>query len=71
MSEDKKKHSSNPNPNIKAWLKPNNEALIKGFAKDNEMTKSSTLNFVVKEFFKSLPEDERNYYLNKGIEENK
>lgn len=46
------------------YLKPNNNALFKGYVKANEISQSKALNEIVKEFFNQLPYNQKVYYLN-------
>lgn len=51
----------------KAYLKPTNKVLVSGYSKANDISKSSAVNIMVRDFFSKLPDNQRAYYLNIGM----
>lgn len=48
---------------MKAYLKPKNHAIVQGMARVENISLSETINYIVSQFAKRLPEHERIKYL--------
>lgn len=48
---------------MKTYLKPKNHAIVQGMAKVENISVSETINYIVTQFAKRLPENERVRYL--------
>jgi hypothetical protein len=55
---------------VTAYLKPKQDALVKGFMSVNEMGQSETINMIVKDFFQRLPDNQKLDYLTRARSKN-
>lgn len=51
---------------VAGYLKPKIHPLFEGFAKANEISESTALNIIVRDFFSRMPEKDRMDYLRRG-----
>lgn len=48
---------------VQAYLKPKLHPLLQGYAKLNQISESSAINVIVKDFFTRVPENDKMNYL--------
>lgn len=51
---------------VKGYLKPKTHSLFEGFVAANEVSESTALNMIVKDFFSRLPENQKVDYLSRA-----
>lgn len=52
---------------VQGYLKPKLHPLFEGYAKANDVSESTALNIIVRDFFSRMPEKDRQGYLSRGI----
>jgi hypothetical protein len=55
---------------VQGYLKPKLYPLFQGYAKTNEVSESTALNIIVRDFFNRVPERDRMEYLRRGKDKN-
>jgi hypothetical protein len=55
---------------VQGYLKPKLHPLFQGYAKTNEVSESTALNIIVRDFFNRVPERDRMEYLRRGKDKN-
>jgi hypothetical protein len=58
--------SSSHERKVQGYLKPKTHALFIGFVEINDVSESSAINMILKDYFNRLPERERLEFLNKA-----
>ena len=58
--------SSSNDRKVQGYLKPKTHALFSGFVELNQVSESSAVNMILKDYFNRLPERERLEFLNKS-----
>jgi hypothetical protein len=56
---------------VQGYLKPKLHPLFEGFVNANEVSESTALNMIVRDFFNRVPERERMDYLRRSRDKNK
>lgn len=58
--------SSSLERRVQAYLKPKNDAIFTAFVKVENISESSAINMIVKDFFNRMPEQQKIDYLSKA-----
>ena len=55
--------SSSHDRKVQSYLKPKNDYLFKAYVEAEQISESSAINIMVKDFFLRMPEEQKKYYI--------